>query len=86
MGAGLTGADVQEMQIAAGANTNGNGDQLSTRPPEARRDTANNNSDKSEVQEAGESWLTGKQQMDDADPVKASNPVSVAGERDVNAQ
>ena len=86
MGAGLTGADVQEMQIAAGANTNGNGDQLSTRPPEARRDTATGSRDKSEVAEASESWLTGKQQMDSADPVKASNPVSQQGERDVDAQ
>ncbi len=86
MGAGLTGADVQEMQIAAGANTNGNGDQLSTRPPEARRDTAYGHDDESEVAEAGKSWLTGKQELDNADPVKASNPVSVAGERDVQAQ
>jgi len=85
-GAGLTGADSQEMQIAAGAGVNGGGDQLSTRPPEARRDTAYGHDDESEVAEASKSWLTGKQQLDDADPVKASNPVSVAGERDVNAQ
>ncbi len=86
MGAGLTGADVQEMQIAAGAGGDGGGDQLSTRPPEARRDTAYGHDDESEVATAGKSWLTGKQQLDDADPVKASNPVSVAGERDVDAQ
>ena len=85
-GVGLTGADSQEMEIAAGANTNGNGDQLSTRPPEARRDTAYGHDDESEVAEASKSWLTGKSQMDDADPVKASNPVSQQGERDVKAQ
>jgi succinate dehydrogenase / fumarate reductase flavoprotein subunit len=85
MGAGLTGAAVQEMQTAAGAGVGGGGDQLSTRPPEARRDTAYDG-DKDEVKEAGKSWLTGKQQMDDADPVKASNPVSQQGEHDVNAQ
>ena len=54
MGAGLNGVAVQEMQVAAGADTNGNGDQLSTRPPEARRDTAYNG-DKAEVKEAGQS-------------------------------
>ncbi len=86
MGAGLTGAAVQEMQIAAGAGGDGGGDQLSTRPPEARRDTAYGHADESEVATAAKSWLTGKQQLDDADPVKASNPVSVAGERDVDAQ
>ena len=89
MGAGLTGADVQAMQVAAGADPNGigdGGDQLSTRPPEARRDTAYSGGEKSEMKEAGESWLTGKQEMDDADPVKASNPVSQQGERDVKAQ
>jgi len=85
MGTGLTGADVQEMQVAAGADADGSGDQLSTRPPEARRDTATSG-DKAEVKEAGQSWLTGGQQMDDADPVKASNPVSQRGEKDVNAQ
>ena len=73
------------MQVAAGADANGKGDQLSTRPPEARRDTAYNG-DKAEVKEAGQSWLTGSQQLDDADPVKASNPVSQQGEKDVNAQ
>ncbi len=41
---------------------------------------------KGRTQEAGKSWLTGEQQMDDADPVKASNPVSQQGEKDVNAQ
>ena len=51
MGAGLTGAAVQEMRIAAGADSNGSGDQLSTRPPEARRDTSYN-SDRAEVKEA----------------------------------
>ncbi len=86
MGAGLTGAAVQEMQIAAGAGGDGGGDQLSTRPPEARRDTAYGHDDESEVAEASKSWLTGKQQLNDADPVKASNPVSVAGEREVEAQ
>jgi len=85
MGAGLTGSAVQEMQTAAGAGVNGGGDQLSTRPPEDRRDTAYDGG-KEEVREAGKSWLTGKQQMDDADPVKASNPVSQQGEKDVNAQ
>jgi len=85
-GVGLTGADSQEMQIAAGAGVNGGGDQLSTRPPEARRDTAYGHDDESEVAEAGKSWLTGKQQLDNADPVKASNPVSQQGERDVKAQ
>ncbi len=86
MGAGLTGAAVQEMQIAAGAGGDGGGDQLSTRPPEARRDTAYGHDDESEVAEASKSWLTGKQQLNDADPVKASNPVSQQGERDVKAQ
>lgn len=89
MGAGLTGSDVQEMQAAAGAdpttNNGDGGDQLTTRPPEARRDTAYDD-EKAEVKEAGKSWLTGKQQMDDADPVKASNPVSQQGEKDVKAQ
>ena len=85
MGAGLIGLEVQEMQIAAGADADGSGDQLSTRPPEARRDTAYNG-DKAEVAEAGKSWLTGAQQLDDADPVKASNPVSQQGEKLVNAQ
>jgi succinate dehydrogenase / fumarate reductase flavoprotein subunit len=86
LGVGLTGADSQAMQIAAGANANGNGDQLSTRPPEARRDTAYGSADKAEVKEADDNWLTGKDDADSADPVKASNLVSVAGERDVEAQ
>ena len=86
MGAGLTGAAVQEMQIAAGAGGNGGGDQLSTRPPEARRDSAYGDADKEEVRIADDNWLTGKNDADDADPAKASNPVAVAGERHVNAQ
>ncbi len=85
MGAGLTGAAVQEMQTAAGAGVNGGGDQLTTRPPEARRDTAYDG-DKVEVKEADDNWLTGKNDADDADPVKKSNPVAVAGEKDVDAQ
>ena len=86
MGAGLTGTAVQEMQIAAGAGGSGGGDQLSTRPPEARRDTAYGDDDKAEVRIADDNWLTGKNDADDADPAKASNPVAVAGERHVNAQ
>ncbi len=85
MGAGLTGAAVQEMQTAAGAGVNGGGDQLSTRPPEARRDSAYDE-EKSEIREADTNWLTGKNDADDADPVKKSNPVAVAGEKDVDAQ
>jgi hypothetical protein len=54
MGAGLNGSAVPEMQVAAGADSNGSGDQLSTRPPEARRDTAYAG-DKAEVKEAGQS-------------------------------
>ena len=85
-GAGLTGSDKQEMQVAAGADANGSGDQLSTRPPEARRDTAYSDGAKDELKEAGQSWLKGNQEMNDADPVKASNPVSQQGEKDVHAQ
>jgi len=86
LGAGLTGADRAEMQVAAGADANGSGDQLSTRPPEARRDTAYSDGAKREVKDADDNWLTGANEADDADPVKASNPVSVQGEKDVNAQ
>ena len=85
-GDGLTGADSREMEIAAGANTNGNGDQLSTRPPEDRRDTSSGSADKAEVKTADDNWLTGKDDGDNADPVKASNPASQQGERDVKAQ
>ncbi len=80
LGAGLTGADRQEMQVAAGANPGGNGDQLSTRPPEARRDTTYGEDDTEEVTEAGKSWLTGRNQLNDADPVKRGNDVSQRGE------
>ena len=86
LGAGLTGADRQEMQMAAGTDPNGSGDQLSTRPPEDRRDTAYSSGAKEEVKNADDNWLTGRNDADDADPVKASNPVSVQGEKDVNAQ
>ena len=85
-GAGLTGAKSQPLEIAAGANTNGNGDQLSTRPPEDRRDSPTGAADKAEIKAADDNWLTGKDDADTADPTKASNPVAVAGERDVHAQ
>ncbi len=86
LGAGLTGAERQEMQVAAGADPSGSGDQLSTRPPEDRRDTAYSSGAKEEVKNADDNWLTGRNDADNADPVKASNPVSVQGEKDVNAQ
>jgi len=81
LGAGLTGADRQEMQIAAGADANGSGDQLSTRPPESRRDSPYSNGAKEEIRIADDNWLTGANDADDADPVKASNPVAVEGEK-----
>ncbi len=80
LGAGLTGADSQEMQVAAGANEGGNGDQLSTRPPDARRDTTYKDDDNEEIAEAGKSWLTGKNQLNDADPTKKGNEVVQRGE------
>ncbi len=80
LGAGVTGADRMEMQIAAGANEGGNGDQLTTRPPEARRDTTYGADDNEEIAEAGKSWLTGANQLNDADPVKKGNEVSQRGE------
>ena len=89
MGAGLTGADVQEMQIAAGADRRLATAMAAISYPPARRKPAATRptiDEKAEVKEAGKSWLTGKQQLDDADPVKASNPVSQQGEKDVKAQ
>ncbi len=56
LGAGLTGADVEEMQVAAGAGGDGSGDQLSTRPPEARRDTPYSPDAKDEIKQADENW------------------------------
>ena len=85
-GAGLTGADRQEMQVAAGADANGGGDQLSTRPPESRRDSPYSADAKEEVRVADDNWLTGANEADDADPVKASNPVAVEGEKYANSR
>lgn len=56
LGVGLTGADAMELQIAAGADSDGTGDQLSTRPPEARRDTTTGSEDKEEIREADADW------------------------------
>ncbi len=85
-GTGLTGATRQEMQIAAGADANGSGDQLSTRPPEARRDSPYSLGAKEEIRIADDNWLTGANDAADADPAKASNPVSVEGEKLVSTR
>lgn len=60
LGVGVTGADSMEMQVAAGADPTANagdgGDQLSTRPPEARRDAPYADGEKEEIRTANENW------------------------------
>jgi succinate dehydrogenase / fumarate reductase flavoprotein subunit len=88
LGDGANGTYSPSLEVAAGANPvndGDGGDQLSTRPPDARRDTAASDGGKEEVKIAGQSWLTGKQQLNDADPVKAGNAASQQGEKDANA-
>ena len=85
-GAGLTGTTRQEMQIAAGTDANGSGDQLSTRPPEARRDSPYSGAAKEEIKFADENWLTGANEAADADPANATNSVAVHGEELVSTR
>ena len=68
LGAGSTGADNLEMQAAAGADPDGAGDQLSTRPPTARRDAPTSDGDKAEIKEADENWAAPSPQPPGADP------------------
>ena len=83
-----TSAQLAKSSNGHQANVNGaiiSGESFSTRPPEYRRDMSSDVS-KEEIATAGANWLTGGNDADEADPVKAANPVSIEGEKYVNAQ